>query len=68
LALAPGPSNPVGQVWIGFAQPGYGLHGTADPAQIDNAQSHGCLRMTNWDARELAETVLRGVDVELLEE
>lgn len=67
LKLAPGPNNPVGAVWIGLDKPTYGIHGTPEPSKIDKTNSHGCLRLTNWDAAELAHLVKPGVDVEFVD-
>jgi len=67
LTLPPGPNGPVGIVWIDLSKPTYGLHGSPEPAEIDKTYSHGCVRMTNWDARELAALVSRGVPVEFAE-
>ncbi len=64
LVLPAGPNGPVGSVWIDLSEPTYGLHGTPEPALIDKSASHGCVRLTNWDARELAETVVIGATVE----
>ena len=58
LTLPPGPNGPVGSMWIDLSEPTYGIHGTAHPALIDKTQSHGCVRLTNWDARALADLVL----------
>lgn len=66
LTLQPGPNNPVGGIWIDLSEPTYGLHGTPEPELIDKTQSHGCVRMTNWDARELAEMVEKGTVVEFV--
>ena len=63
LQLPPGPNNPVGSVFIALTKPTYGLHGTPDPSAIDKTASHGCVRMTNWDADELAHLVHRGIKV-----
>lgn len=63
LTLPPGPNGPVGSVWIDLSEPTYGLHGTDEPAELFRSQSHGCVRMTNWDARELADMVDAGVTV-----
>ena len=63
LKLPPGPNNPVGSVFIALTKPTYGLHGTPDPSKIDKTASHGCVRMTNWDAEELAHLVRRGLVV-----
>ena len=62
--LAPGPNNPVGTVWIDLSKPHYGIHGTSAPETIGRAESHGCIRLTNWDAQELAKLVKPGVTVE----
>ena len=67
LKLPPGPNNPVGSVFIALTKPTYGLHGTPDPSKIDKSSSHGCVRMTNWDANELAHLVKRGVSVRFTE-
>ena len=65
--LAPGPRNPVGVVWMQLDKPHYGIHGTPEPATIGLTQSHGCIRLTNWDADELGRMVHAGTPV-LLEE
>jgi lipoprotein-anchoring transpeptidase ErfK/SrfK len=57
MELAPGPNGPVGNVWIDLSKPTYGIHGTPLPNLIDKSQSHGCVRLTNWDAGRLAELV-----------
>jgi lipoprotein-anchoring transpeptidase ErfK/SrfK len=63
VIVAPGPNNPVGSAWIGLSAPGYGIHGTPDPSAIGKAESNGCIRLTNWDAMELARLVRNGVVV-----
>jgi lipoprotein-anchoring transpeptidase ErfK/SrfK len=60
LSIGPGPNNPVGLVWIDLTAPTYGIHGTPAPAEIGKTQSHGCIRLTNWDAVELAAMVRPG--------
>ena len=55
--LAAGPNNPVGTRWIDLSKPHYGLHGTAEPASIGKTQSHGCVRLTNWDVERVAAAV-----------
>jgi lipoprotein-anchoring transpeptidase ErfK/SrfK len=52
--LPPGPNGPVGVVWIDLSKEHYGIHGTPEPQTIGRAQSHGCVRLTNWDAARLA--------------
>jgi lipoprotein-anchoring transpeptidase ErfK/SrfK len=66
-AIQPGPRNPVGPVWIDLSKDHYGIHGTPDPSLIGHATSHGCIRLTNWDAVELAGMVKPGVAVSLTE-
>lgn len=61
--LAPGPNNPVGLVWIDLSKPHYGIHGTPEPAAIGRTESHGCVRLTNWDALKLAGLVKPGTRV-----
>jgi lipoprotein-anchoring transpeptidase ErfK/SrfK len=55
--IPPGPNNPVGVVWIDISKEHYGIHGTPNPETIGRAQSHGCVRLTNWDAARLAQMV-----------
>src|SRR5688572_26839656 len=65
--LAPGPNNPVGVVWIDINKPHYGIHGTPEPGTVGHTQSHGCVRLTNWDALRLAAMVGKGTKVEFTE-
>ncbi len=66
LTIPPGPNGPVGSMWIALSKPTYGIHGTPEPAMIDKTGSHGCIRLTNWDAEELAALVAPGVTVTFL--
>ena len=61
--IKPGPRNPVGAVWIGLDKEHYGIHGTPDPGAIGHAASHGCVRLTNWDATELGQMATAGMPV-----
>jgi len=61
--LKPGPNNPVGVVWIDLSKEHYGLHGTPEPATIGRTQSHGCVRLTNWDALRVAALAKPGTPV-----
>jgi lipoprotein-anchoring transpeptidase ErfK/SrfK len=61
--LPPGPNNPVGLVWIDISREHYGLHGTPEPGKVGHTSSHGCVRLTNWDALRLAGMVAKGTPV-----
>jgi lipoprotein-anchoring transpeptidase ErfK/SrfK len=63
IKIAPGPNNPVGTVWIDLTAESYGIHGTPAPAKISKTESHGCIRLTNWDVEELAQMVSKGTPV-----
>jgi lipoprotein-anchoring transpeptidase ErfK/SrfK len=65
--IKPGPNNPVGVVWIDLSKPHYGIHGTPVPSTIGKTESHGCIRLTNWDAAELAQMVAPGMPAILQE-
>jgi lipoprotein-anchoring transpeptidase ErfK/SrfK len=58
--IQPGPNNPVGLVWIDLSKDHFGIHGTPEPGRVGHASSHGCVRLTNWDAMELASMVKPG--------
>jgi lipoprotein-anchoring transpeptidase ErfK/SrfK len=64
LEIKPGPNNPVGLVWIELDKPGYGIHGSPQPSAISRQRSHGCVRLTNWDAMDLAKLVSKGILVD----
>jgi lipoprotein-anchoring transpeptidase ErfK/SrfK len=66
LRIPPGPNNPVGVAWIGLDRPGYGIHGTPSPEDISLTESHGCFRLTNWDARKLVHAVRKNLPVVVL--
>ncbi|WP_409018452.1 L,D-transpeptidase [Brevundimonas vesicularis] len=63
LIIQPGPNNPVGSVWIGLSRDTYGIHGTPDPSKVGKTFSSGCIRLTNWDAQQLASRIKPGVRV-----
>ena len=66
VTVKPGPNNPVGVVWIALSAKGYGIHGTPEPDKVGKTQSHGCIRLTNWDALALAKMVKRGTPVDFI--
>jgi lipoprotein-anchoring transpeptidase ErfK/SrfK len=65
--IAAGPNNPVGVVWIDLSKPHYGIHGTPVPGSVGKSESHGCIRLTNWSAAEVAGLVQAGTEVVLQE-
>jgi lipoprotein-anchoring transpeptidase ErfK/SrfK len=65
LVLPPGPNNPVGVAWIGLDKTGYGIHGTPAPEQVGRTESHGCFRLTNWDAAYLLKLAWIGMPVDV---
>lgn len=65
--LPPGPNGPVGVVWIDLDKPHYGIHGTPEPASVGHTSSHGCVRLTNWDATAVAALVGKGAKVTFTE-
>lgn len=67
LTLPPGPNGPVGNIWIGLSKKSFGIHGTPNPSAISKTASHGCIRLTNWDANDLGSKVKAGVTVKFIE-
>ena len=61
--IAPGPNNPVGVAWIDLSKEHYGIHGTPEPSRIGHTESHGCIRLTNWDVMRLSTFVAKGTKV-----
>lgn len=67
FTIKPGPNNPVGSYWIGLSAEGYGIHGTPNPSKISKSESHGCVRLTNWDVGLLGKNVKKGTPVTFVE-
>jgi lipoprotein-anchoring transpeptidase ErfK/SrfK len=67
LTIKAGPNNPVGAVWIDLSRDTYGIHGSPDPKLVGKTASHGCVRLTNWDAIQLSKAVQKGTKVEFIE-
>lgn len=65
--MNPGPNSPVGVVWMALSKAHYGMHGTPDPDSIGYASSHGCVRLTNWDAQEVSHRIRNGVPVSFVD-
>lgn len=66
LTIKAGPNNPVGAVWIDLTKDTYGIHGAPEPRLVGKVASHGCVRLTNWDAQQLARAVEKGSKVVFL--
>ena len=67
LTLPPGPNGPVGNIWIALNKPSFGIHGTPNPSMISKSFSHGCIRLTNWDANDLGRKVKNGTTVRFID-
>ena len=67
FSINPGPNNPAGTYWIGLSAEGYGIHGTPNPSKVSKAESHGCVRLTNWDVGKLARLLKKGTEVSFIE-
>jgi lipoprotein-anchoring transpeptidase ErfK/SrfK len=65
--IKPGPNNPVGTMWINLSAESYGIHGTPSPSKVSKAESHGCVRLTNWDAERVAAQIAKGTPVSFIE-
>lgn len=65
--IPPGPNNPVGVTWIDLSKEHYGIHGTPEPSKIGKTQSHGCVRLTNWDVKTVSQAVASGIPAILQE-
>jgi len=63
FTIRPGPNNPVGSYWIGLSAEGYGIHGTPNPGRVSKTESHGCVRLTNWDVAWLGKIAKKGTPV-----
>jgi lipoprotein-anchoring transpeptidase ErfK/SrfK len=63
FTIKPGPNNPAGSYWIGLSAEGYGIHGTPNPSKISKSESHGCVRLTNWDVTLLGRNTRKGTPV-----
>ena len=68
FTIAAGPNNPVGSIWIDLSIESYGIHGTPEPGKIGTTFSHGCIRLTNWDAADLASMVQKNTKVSFKDE
>jgi lipoprotein-anchoring transpeptidase ErfK/SrfK len=68
FTIKPGPNNPVGSYWVGLSAEGYGIHGTPNPSKVSKSESHGCIRLTNWDASLLGSNVKKGTPVDFVDQ
>ncbi|MET0674407.1 MAG: L,D-transpeptidase [Bradyrhizobium sp.] len=67
FVIKSGPNNPAGTHWIGLSSESYGFHGTPYPAKVSKSESHGCVRLTNWDVDRLAKLLKKGTEVAFIE-
>jgi lipoprotein-anchoring transpeptidase ErfK/SrfK len=68
FSIEPGPNNPVGMVWIQLSRDSsYGIHGTPNPSKVSKSESHGCVRLTNWDVERLSRMVKKGLPVNFVD-
>ena len=67
FTIRPGPNNPAGSHWIGLSSESYGIHGTPNPSKVSKSESHGCVRLTNWDVDRLAKLLKKGTEVAFIE-
>ena len=67
FTINPGPNNPAGSYWIGLSSQSYGFHGTPYPSKVSKSDSHGCVRLTNWDVDRLAQLLKKGTEVAFIE-
>jgi len=68
FTIKPGPNSPVGSFWVGLSAEGYGIHGTSSPSTVSKAESHGCVRLTNWDAALLGRNIKKGTPVAFVDQ
>src|ERR1700736_4037459 len=68
FTIKPGPNNPVGSYWVGLSAEGDGIHGTPDPSKVSKSESHGCVRLTNWDVGLLGKNIKKGTPVVFVDE
>jgi lipoprotein-anchoring transpeptidase ErfK/SrfK len=68
FTIKPGPNSPVGSYWIGLSAEGYGIHGTPNPSKVSKSESHGCVRLTNWDVGLLGRNIKKATPVVFVDE
>jgi len=64
-AMTGGPNNYVGNMWMALSKKHYGIHGSPEPSKIAKQQSAGCIRLTNWDANEVAAAIVKNTKVQV---
>ena len=60
--IPPGPGNPLGPYWMDLGS-GVGIHATPDEASLGYSVSHGCIRMSEWSAKQVFDAVNKGTPV-----
>ena len=68
FTIKPGPNNPAGSFWIGLSAEGFGIHGTSNPSTVSKTESHGCVRLTNWDVVLLGRSIKKGTPVAFVDQ
>lgn len=63
--LPPGPNNPIGIVWLGLSKPSCGISGMELPEIVGRLDATGCIKLTNWDADEVAQNIINNATVEI---
>ena len=69
VALAAGPNNPVGPLWLNLMRASdkeplpYGLHGTSIPGYLTRQESLGGFRLTNWDLARVVRLLPEGTEL-----
>lgn len=58
--VAPGPDNPLGNYWIGLSLPGIGIHATNSPASVYSYHTHGCVRLSPDNVKDLFGRISKG--------
>ncbi|ROZ62950.1 L,D-transpeptidase family protein [Ramlibacter sp. WS9] len=65
MELAPGPNNPIGNIWLGLSKKHWGIHGTANPSNVGHSETNGCIHLTNWDAERVSTLAKAGFKVDV---
>ncbi|MFC1624633.1 L,D-transpeptidase family protein [Candidatus Omnitrophota bacterium] len=67
IVPAESPDNILGSRWLGFSEPGYGIHGTVQPESVGHQATSGCIRMFDFEVEELYTVVPVGIEVAIVD-